>query len=76
MRPRKFDHFKGFNFYVVEDAPDARTGEGDAEGDKDDLDKWFEVRKNVLPPDEDETRNREEPTWTVSCPRGYSDRRC
>jgi hypothetical protein len=21
MRPRKLDHFKGFNFYVVEDLP-------------------------------------------------------
>lgn len=71
MRPRKFDHFKGFNFYVVEDQPEssARKADGDdaeADGEKNDLDQWFEVRKNVLPPDEDEERNRENPTWKVS----------
>jgi hypothetical protein len=69
MRPRKFDHFKGFNFYVVENPPDAGVrraeDEGDAEAGKNDLDTWFEVRRNVLPPDEDETRDREHPTWTV-----------
>lgn len=71
MRPRKFDHFKGFNFYVVEDEPEgsARKADGDTaelEGEKNGLDQWFEVRKNVLPPDEADERNRENPTWKVS----------
>lgn len=79
MRPRKLDHFKGFNFYVVEDrvAPSPVRNEDDAEasgedkdksaeGEKNGLDKWFDVRREVLPPDEDDERNREDPTWKVS----------
>ncbi|GHJ88573.1 hypothetical protein NliqN6_4975 [Naganishia liquefaciens] len=81
MRPRKLDHFKGFNFYVVEDRvaqapmPDEdHSDDSEASGEEkaktktveagqNGLDKWFEVRKEVLPPDEDEERNREDPTW-------------
>lgn len=88
MRPRKLDHFKGFNFYVVEDvnAPTSSRTEadvddetaaggeksGDGAAGKNGLDRWFEVRREVLPPDEDDERNREDPTWKVrnpdSCP--------
>lgn len=82
MRPRKLDHFKGFNFYVVEDrvapAParneddddddEEASGEGKekpVKGETNGLDKWFEVRREVLPPDEDDERKREDPTWKV-----------
>ncbi|KAJ9124024.1 hypothetical protein QFC22_000817 [Naganishia vaughanmartiniae] len=38
--------------------------------EKNDLDRWFEVRKDVLPADEDDSRDRNNPTWkTVTLPR-------
>jgi hypothetical protein len=81
MRPRKLDHFKGFNFYVVEDLPHVEPSsmrDGADDGDEKEaeekprveeeggLKRWFEVRKEVLPADEDDERVREDPTWKVS----------
>ncbi|KAJ9105146.1 hypothetical protein QFC19_003604 [Naganishia cerealis] len=82
LRPKNNEYFKGFHFYVVQDQaePSSKPHHSDDEDadsenaaeptEKNDINRWFEARKEVLPADEDDSRDRNHPTWkTVTLPR-------